>query len=324
LADRDGNLVWYEILVNKVEYNYFHKNKFYSAQEQFLAARAGRKIDLTMGALGGSEGAVELKLAWLAVGDPTDPKWRRYKTANAVFCTGKGDSQDCTTGMVALVGFHILHKTTSQPSWTWATFDHVDNSPDQADVNAGKVNREYQFYRTEGCVEKTVHPSCQLARDGVTTTSCLPNISPAYALSDFVGGKIDPESKCQPYPIQVTRAFSLPKTHENPIVQTNAAAQEMIRAANPDSVFQHYQLVNVLWSDSPVNENAGKLTPLAPLSETAFRPALGAFKVSNPMLETYAQDKSCVECHSGATIASPTGAPQPFASDYSFIFGMAD
>ncbi|MBR9894060.1 hypothetical protein GYB14_20365 [bacterium] len=324
LADRDGNLVWYEILVNDAEADYIIGNQLFKAASQRAMVEDGGRIDLPMGVFNDSSGAAEFKAAWLSVTDPDDPRWTRYLTADAQFCSGIGGDQVCTTGTVALVGLHILHKTSAQPSWTWSTFDHVDNAPDQAQVDAGTLDREYRFYRESGCVEMPVPESCA-AFDNATTTSCLPNVSPAYALKDFQGGVVDPGSACQPYPIQVTRQFSLPSTNENPIVATNAAAQAMIAAANPDSVFQYYQLVNVLWADSPVDENAGATAPMSPLSETAFRPALNAFKVSNPMLETYAQDVSCVECHSGATIKDGGGSDgvPAYASDYSFIFGMA-
>ena len=60
---------------------------------------------------------------------------------------------------------------------------------------------------------------------------------PAYALTDFEGG--NPVGECLPYPIQVAREYSLPSTNEDPILQTNAAAHELIRQANPDSVYQY-------------------------------------------------------------------------------------
>jgi hypothetical protein len=120
------------------------------------------------------------------------------------------------------------------------------------------------------------------------------------------------------------REFALPNSHENPIRDTNKAAHELIRQANPDSVYQHYNLVNVLWNDSPIDENRGKRAPVAPLSDTAFRPNPQAFPVANTVLETYIQSSTCIACHSAATIAgSPDESNPVHASDYSFIFGMA-
>ena len=116
----------------------------------------------------------------------------------------------------------------------------------------------------------------------------------------------------------------MPNTHENPVRSINASAQTLIRQTNPDSVYQYYQLVNVIWNDSTVDENAGKALPVNGLSDTAFRPDPNAFHVSNAVLETYIQSTSCVNCHSGATIAkSPLDHAPTFASDYSFVIGLA-
>ena len=332
LADTGGNLVWYEILVNKAEYDYFVQTGFYDSETQYRAAASGTKIDLPMGTVGGGTGAMEIKAAWLSVPDPDAERWRRYKLSEGTFCTGVGTSDEhCDTGTIALVGLHILHKTTSQPSWTWATFEHIDNAPD-ARIVADELSpaSEYSFYSAE-CTPQPVPPGClekdKKGREDETEppmTSCTPNTPPAYALGPFIGKRVDPSNPCQPYPIQVVREFPIPDTNEDPVVSTNTAAQAVIAAANPDSVFQYYQLVNVLWSDSPVNENAGSRVPHAPLSKTAFRPNLTAFPVANTVLETYAQSISCLECHSGAGIAKTVpGADWQFASDYSFVFGMA-
>lgn len=340
LADRDANLVWYEILVNDHEYDYFIENRLYNSEAQYEhVTRKKQKINLPRGVVGGDTGAMEFKAAWLTVPSPDDPKWQKYKLSKGIFCTtGANEEPDCTENTIALIGLHILHKTASQPSWTWATFEHVDNVPDQAMVDAGALDREYTFYN-ESCTPLDVPAACSDGKIdaphedllaeikqyvGESKTSCIANTPPAYALGDFTGGEVDPDSPCQPYPIRATRVFPLPETHENPIVQTNLAAQELIRQANPDSVYQYYQLINVMWADSPVDENAGVSAPIAPLSKTAFRPELSTFPVSNPVLETYVQNLACLDCHSNATIASSILEGSPVhASDYSFIFGMA-
>ena len=116
----------------KLEYNYIVENKFYNSEEQYKAVTAGTKVELPMGTVGGPPGAVEFKAAWLSVPDPENAeKWSRYKLSEGLFCTGLGTPDEvCDVGIIALIGLHIIHKTTSQPSWTWATFDHVDNVPD--------------------------------------------------------------------------------------------------------------------------------------------------------------------------------------------------
>jgi len=331
LADKDGNLVWYEVLVNRPEFEYFRTTGYYNSETQSRAMITDRtkkpdpelKIDLPKGSLAGGPGAIELKAAWVTVPLPfgTDwskTRWSRYKLATGMFCDSFFQGRPtCTYKTLALVGLHILHKTTSQPSWVWASFEHVDNAPSQAEVDAGTVAGDYTFF-SRNCRPLSVPAECGAKQK---QTSCVPNTPPIYPVT-VSGGNVT--SKCPPYPIQVTRAFATPDTNENPVVRTNKAAQALIRSANPDSVYQYYKLVNVLWNDSPVDENRGFKPPVAPLSDTAFRPNPNAFPMANTTLETYFQNLTCISCHSHAKIAkSPLNADPIHASDYSFVFQMA-
>ncbi|MEZ4712460.1 MAG: hypothetical protein R3A44_35055 [Caldilineaceae bacterium] len=289
-------------------------NMIYQAAKQYQAASRGQHIDLPKGDLAGQIGAMELKAAWLTVAEPNDSKWTHYKLAQAEFCSTTG----CTPSTVALIGLHIIHKTAAQPSWIWATFEHVDNAPDIAQVNNGAVADTYNFY-SNTCQESTIPPTCV---DGKADqkTSCVANTPPAYALQ-LVDGKAT--GICQPYPIQVVREYPIADTNENPVQAVNQAAQSLIQAANPDSVYQYYQLVNVLWIDSAVDENKAHALPINALSKSAFRPNPNAFPVANTTMETYIQSTTCIACHSGAQIANPEQAAPEYASDYSFVFGMA-
>lgn len=127
-----------------------------------------------------------------------------------------------------------------------------------------------------------------------------------------------------PYAIQVAREMPLPDTNENPVVSINLAAQELIRQTNPESVYQYYQLVNVLWNDTPSDENRASTPPVNSRSRTGFRPNPAAFPVANSVMETYVQDRTCIDCHAFAKIAKSPGHPESqFTSDYSFVFSMA-
>lgn len=316
LADKNGNLVWYEILVNQDEFEYFYENKFYNSTEQYKAAQSGQHIDLPKGDLNGKTGAMEFKAAWLTVTDPTNEKWRRYKMTKANICSA---ANQCNTHHFALVGLHIIHKTSAQASWIWSTFEHKDNAPDIVDIKKGKVGNHYNFYSNE-CEIQTIPPICMNGNLG-EKTSCDVNTPPQYPIFWAADGLA---SQCLPYPIQVAREFPIPNTNENPVVATNDAAHEMIKAANKNSVYQYYHLVNVLWNDSPVDENKGTVLPENSLSKTGFRPNEQAFPVANTVLETYIQSRNCLGCHSGATLNTPENVKGPnYASDYSFIFSMA-
>jgi hypothetical protein len=79
--------------------------------------------------------------------------------------------------------------------------------------------------------------------------------------------------------------------------------------------------VDVLWANAPA------VVPKAaavPLTEGNPLPNPVIHKVANTTLETYFQNTfTCLECHAKAAIAS-AGATKTMASDYSFLFGMAD
>lgn len=333
LADRLGNPVLYEIMIDEPEYDYIVQNGFYNAGTQYERVSAGVHVNLPRGVLDGDVGAIELKAAWATLPDNYRrhrfwrDRWRKYKLSEALVYDEADD--DCEEVTVALVGLHILHKTTANPQWTWATFEHVDNSPDQQAVDDGTAEDRYVFF-DPGCTTRSVPDSCRTlsvdgcrpAPDPPDQTSCVPNTEPAYCLD--LGNE-----ECPPYPIQVTRVNPIPNSGDNLVVQLNRAAQELIRSgANRDSVWQYYQLVGVLWSGAPVDEQLpGSKPPKTPLTISGMRPDTVPLPLSNTVLETYIQNATCVDCHQTAALAWSADDDtdyESFASDYSFVFQSAN
>ncbi|KAA1014460.1 hypothetical protein FVF58_06330 [Paraburkholderia panacisoli] len=112
-------------------------------------------------------------------------------------------------------------------------------------------------------------------------------------------------------PVQVVRQFPIAKE----LAQLNLAVQQELASSNKKSVFQYYQLVNVQWDQSPTLPITApnQQIRLNTSSMTSDGPNL---PVANTTLETYAQTRSCVSCHAGATIAGSA----TLASDFSFVF----
>lgn len=324
LADRDGNPVMYEILVNQDEYQYIVDSGFYNATAQQDSLKSGTHVNVPRGVIGGATGSIEIKAAWLVVTDPKEPRWKTYKLADALVWDGEDQCQEQT---VALVGLHIIHKTTSNPQWTWATFEHVDNAPDQAAVASGKMEDRYRFY-SPSCTERDVDPACAVQvvpgctqrEEPPAKTSCAPNEAPAYCLDLS-------NPACPPYPIQVTRTYPIADNGDNQVATLNKEMRELIRQqAGPDSVWQHYQLVGVLWSGAPVDENLpGSSPPTGSLAVSGIRPDTVAQPLANTTLETYAQTTTCVGCHRSAQIAGAgDDGVAEYNSDYSFVFQKAN
>ncbi len=325
LADKRGQLVYYEVLMSEDEYNFIVDNTLYDANGQADRINAKKNIAIPLGVGTNAKekvvlGGLELKAAWLEVADPNTGNWQTdFKLSTATIYDESTNA--CSTKTLALVGLHIIHKTASQPQWVWATFEHKMNAPDTAKIDQLANPNDYTFY-SPSCSEKTVPSACKakmVSGVAVTKTSCDVNVSPAYML--------DSKNGCEPYPIQVSRDFTIKDTTDNKIASINASAQALIKQANPSSVFANYQLVNTLWSSASINDNEPPGNPpLTPLSISGATPTISEVPVANTTLETYAQGFNCLSCHAFAGV--PEGASKllggkSYATDYSFVFGFA-
>jgi hypothetical protein len=121
--------------------------------------------------------------------------------------------------------------------------------------------------------------------------------------------------------MQVVRENPINDSSFDNIAGLNEWIWNLIRSSNPDSVFLNYQLVDVLWASSPVKVAPGARIPLTAGNP---QPSPATQKVANTTMETYSQNsKTCLDCHVRAAIA-PARGPNQYASDYSFLFSMAD
>ena len=120
--DQNGNIVRYEIRLNKKTTDYIVDNELYNIDGQIAFSKAGKKISFPSGTRD-SAGSIELKFAWKII-DTTNDFPERYFTKEAYVLKKDGSFEK---EMVGLVGMHIGTKTKSSPQWIWATFEHVDN-----------------------------------------------------------------------------------------------------------------------------------------------------------------------------------------------------
>jgi len=314
LGAQNGTNVWYEVVVDQDEYNYVTQNHLYDANAQAAFVGAGHPVVLPMGTRSNSvTGAIELKAAWMEITDPENPRWAaRYKLAASTVLdpeTGK-----CRNIVVALVGLHIIHKTGSQTTWVWATFEHVDNAPD-ANPGTGVAPPDggYNFYNPS-CQPQTIDvPASCLAsgKSSPVTVGCQPNVPPPYYLS---------QGCPKPVPVQVTRATPIDSTTG----AVNQAMQANIASNNPGSVWQYYQLVNTIWSTNsapkPTVPQKASDVQLQAMQPQGVYPFPSQTPVASTVLETYAQNTTCIQCHVQATLA---GADSPWFADFSFLLGNA-
>jgi hypothetical protein len=326
LASQNGHNVWYEVHVSPDEATFVVQNQFYNANAQWswvtgdggvtlsdagtVVGDGGHAFNLPEGQWKGAVGAMETKASWMEVDDPSNAKWQTYKLTSAIVIDPS--TNKCRTTTLALVGLHILHKTASQQSWVWATFEHVMNVPGSTLPDGGTApDGGFNFYNP-ACTPQTVSvlPSC--IPDGGTGSTpvpvqvgCTPNVSPPYYL----------QPGCAPAPIQVTRTNPIDRTASTQTL----AAWGAIQKNYPKSVWMNYQLINVIWSSSS-GEASGPVP--VPLALNAMQPTTTV--VANTTLETYAQSTTCTNCHVYATIArSAADCDPPWNSDISFLMSEA-
>jgi hypothetical protein len=313
LTAQNKYLTLYERRLNQDEFNYIVTNQLYIASKQTtLVQSSGLNLPDGTAATAqyGPLGAIETKAAWIQLDDPKD--WPRYKTAKAVVSYPQSKPQ---TVVVGLVGLHIIHKTALGQQFIWATFEHVDNCPDRDQVANNKLAPSYTYY----------NPNCDPQTDRY---KCVANANPKTA-----GSPPNPYNA----PIQVVRQTPIPSRANDNVTGLNQAVWNVIRTANPKSVFLNYQLVNTLWSNQSTHISAGARTPLF---AGQLSPGPSQEPVANTTLETYVQNLTCLACHASAPVASskpaattrifdpakagtPATATNPYASDYSFLFNNA-
>jgi hypothetical protein len=356
LTDQSGNPVFYEVHINKDEYQFITGNTLTTFAGQAACGgnpgtgggggkdanggfnlpagggKDGTSLDYncsgTQQVYGQNLGSIEIKASWRVL--PSDGSLNyRYKIASATLTLPDGSTEKATVG---LVGLHIIHKVPGAPQFIWATFEQIDNDPDAATApaeptlpaGAPSLLKTYNFYNAN------CNPSTDVVYGCVQNTTVAGQSSlPACAAGIYIPGK------CYPYwaPMQITRVA--PVATSSNTITAHAWAQ-----LPSGSVFNYYRLIDVQWPSTPTD-----VPPQAtvPLSRGNIVPASATFILANTTMETFLQKTySCIECHQNAAVASAqsqtvsnvgsrlvrrvlvipaaTSGQAPYASDYSFIF----
>jgi hypothetical protein len=347
LTNQRGDVTYYEILMNQDEFEFITRNELTTAAGQLACAeQPGQNVNGTMRGgfnmpsgpqdgwddtdckgkitqYGQGVGSIEIKAAWTPL--PADHSLDyRYKTAIAEIRDPVTRTNRRVT--VGLVGLHIIRKRFPRLPWIWATFEHIDNTPDEAPDNgfSPPVLPPNPNQRQPSPGFTFFNPSCIAAKD--PAYGCVHNAPPTPCLLG--------SSKCQPYnaPMQITRINPVGDTAN----QATAYAWSLLPAK---SVFNYYRLINVQWPTGRlVVPVPGHRTPL-PMGDPMPKGGTGGPSqiVANTTLESFQQkSNSCMDCHVYAPIvmpktprgptglrivsATPPKGAQPYASDYSFIF----
>lgn len=348
LTSQAGQLTYYEVRMNQDEYQFITTNVFsgsdlttYAGQAACAAGQNG-KGGLILPAGGGSTGAtldsdclgnpakyganvgaIEIKAAWVPL--PADHSLDyRYKTAIAQVTGPNGGVVQVTVG---LVGLHIIRKVQGAPQFVWATFEQIDNSPDEANGGYSAPSLPANPNQKPRSAYTYFNANCTTAGD--PTYRCQHNALPGKPCD----AKGQPAG-CYPYsaPMQITRLTPVDPT-------ANSVTGYVWSLLPANSVYNYYRLINVQWPNSPA---IVKTASPVPLPSGDITPSSKSGIVANTTMETYQQAKNaCMDCHQGAPVATPrnrttallagraTTKVRPrnlvkgsttYASDYSFVF----
>ncbi|MCW3847507.1 hypothetical protein OF829_09650 [Sphingomonas sp. LB-2] len=359
LTNQRGEITYYEVMMNKDEYEFITEQKWdlTTAQGQLTCATQHGKVisdsfppptgplrgGLTLPegqfpgwddtdcegnvkAYGDHVGAMEIKASWTPL--PEDGSLNsRYKTAIAMIEDPTTHSMKQVT--VGLVGLHIARKRVANHQWVWATFEHIDNSPDEG-TNGGVTDPVLP--PNPNIVPRTAYTFFGADCDAKTNFyKCVHNAPPTWCAPGAPG--------CTPSPYDATMQI----TRLNPVGSVANSVTAWYWSLMPAaSVFNYYRLINVQWPQTPGNPIGPKATVPLSMGNPMPKGAAGGTSqiLANTTLESFQQtSNACMDCHVFAQIAplptpTPTGTPggsrrlvKPvaggapvYSSDYSFLF----
>ncbi len=303
LLSRDNKIVYYDIEVNDV-YAYFLTG-FIKKKFDFDTFPTGSPVTTTAGAktdditeikefaekhgaklLDEKALAVELKTAWIEI-DNRDKG--RFVTTSAAVPIFKRDNATHWRAdgwkivHLGLVGMHIVFSASSNPEMIWATFEHIDNAP----------NDKYQYCQKsqdDGCKKVATHWRDKSTMDWLFSANnslSANNQQLAYLYKGDICGYNS--SAIGPNNILRKHAWgsmfgSTPAAELNTeIINVN---HDVLASVPAGDVRRNYVLIGSMWT-------RGGVAPGSPVA--------GPQRLVNMTMETFFQDSNCFGCHRGIT-----------------------
>jgi hypothetical protein len=268
----------YEVRVNRTEFDSIVAHQWYIRGKLPTLHKPGRFLP----------GSVEVKAAWRLLNGRDGPAVRKryYIAHNAevldVAKSRRAGHPVCAPHDLALVGLHIVIKTTYRPQWIWSSFEQVDNVPPAGkgaarEPDAKDAHLPYAYNNPALPQKLAAHP--------------LPPVS------------MQNLPKLNPEPTQVVRLHPI----NADIMAMNRAYWALPQIRN--TVWRHYMLVTTQWPtttvpDAPSNSGnpfpGGYVDPTKPVDVYQLPKNAGPPpELANTTMETYLQapQSSCMACH---------------------------
>lgn len=313
LFDQNGNVVVYEVLMNKEEFDYVVDNKLYNVNGQLEFSKSNTEANFPAGNYGENKlGATEIKLAWKILGDG-DMKERYFKDEGYIINETTGEPEKAHLG---LIGFHISQKTPTGKQWVWSTFEHIDN----LDQNVTDIDGE-----TKVIHPTLTNPDCEICPVNVDVTikkdvySYEQDRHGNYwnVINDSLKEDNNYYTDAAVMKTQAKRMVDIPVRVKN----INTMMQNYFEQQG--SVWQYYQLIDTQY---PLDQDAAPATstpieyriPESVINKSGGKPNLAL--LTNISMETFFQGgnqraglmensksdinifgtESCIGCHSSA------------------------
>ena len=149
LFDQNGNVVVYEVLMNKEEYDYVVDNKLYNRNGQIDFTNKHQIANFPAGDFKTHKvGAVEIKFAWKIL-EANDHKERYYSVKGYVV---DPKTKALVKKDLGMIGFHISQKTPTGKQWVWSTFEHIDNLDQNTTEKDGKTTPIHPTLNDPDCL----------------------------------------------------------------------------------------------------------------------------------------------------------------------------
>jgi hypothetical protein len=319
LIDQRDNYALFDILMNKDMFDFIVRHRLYSKAQQASAENSTLKIDFAAGNTDPSSlGSMMIKVAWRIMTDKDDKS--KYHTVDALVSMPATPNQTaeppCLHETLGLVGFHVVHKTVHRLQWIWTSFEHVDNVPDQVDIDNQDLKTFYNFY----------DPSCSASKCPVNETPTRP------WFPDRTKG------------LHFRNSFNSQIVRTMPIFPDTKAMNAQFGTLLGNCVWKNYKLISTQW---PSNfACAGQTDPIKPTAppntDEQKQPDMSCAPaptfLANSTLETFDQgdtplaSSSCMACHGNAVShqQQPSGSYNELGgdkffnqSDFTFILEKA-
>lgn len=358
LFDQNGNVVVYEALMNKEEFDYVVDNKLYNANGQLAYTKKYPEANFPAGNYENNElGAIEIKFAWKIL-EEIDHKNRYFRDEGYII---DEETNELVKKDLGMIGFHISQKTPTGKQWVWSTFEHIDNLKENLIEKDGKTTRIPPSLRDAECeicpanVDVTNNSSYVYKTDKhgdfweVTTRGA--KIPKKYPVEYEDSTTVKYYANSEVMKTQAKRMVNIPSR----VQRINEKMQAYFR--QQESVWQYYELIDTQY---PLNQN----TPAPPHTNddyvlpTSVTDKSGGDTnialLTNMTMETFFQDgnqsasnlmennpksditiygtESCIGCHSSAGIYNSysfdhgkltLNSGDQLSGDFSWLLGRA-